>query len=123
VQNPSVTEEYVVALPCTWNSTSSTNPQSGIADIVFAGHSPDGITSWADMALLQKFEVSAHFVSGWTRERIERTLELIRTGRISMDPFVTTVDAQTAECSQLLKDVTDSSIPAIAACIDWARHA
>jgi len=119
VQDAHVTEEYVAALPCTWNFTSTSNTRSGVAEIVFAGHSPDGVTTWADMALLQKFEVTTHFVSGWTRERLIRTLELIGSGRLSLDPFVSTFQAETRECDQMLRDVTDASFPGIAACIDW----
>jgi 2-desacetyl-2-hydroxyethyl bacteriochlorophyllide A dehydrogenase len=119
IQNSRVTDEYVAALPCTWNSASTSSTRSGVAEIVFAGHSPDGVTSWADMALLQKFEVTTHFVSGWTRERIKHTLELVGSGRISLDPFVTTYRAETRECDQMLRDVADASFPAIAACIDW----
>lgn len=120
VQNPEVVNDYLRLLPCTWNTEASTSGRSGIAEIVFAGHSPDGVTHWADMALLQKAEVSAHFVSGWTRERIELTLELLRTGRIDLDPFVTIADATTSEVHQLWTEVSQGSFPGIAACIDWS---
>lgn len=119
VQSSDVVSEYTLALPCTWNAAVCSTPRSGIGEIVFAGHSPDGISSWADMALLQKQEVSVHFVSGWTRQRIQFTLELLRDGRLSLDPFIVSVQASSDELDRLLTQIAASSLPAIAACIDW----
>jgi 2-desacetyl-2-hydroxyethyl bacteriochlorophyllide A dehydrogenase len=119
VQNSDVISEYVPYLPCTWNTAASKSARSGVAEIVFAGHSPDGVTTWADMALLQKAEVTTHFVSGWTPERIELTLELLRTGRLDLDPFVTRSPATPGDITQLFRDVSAGSLSGISACIDW----
>ena len=121
VQQIDVVSEYATALPCTWNSSVCSNSRTGVGEIVFAGHSPGGIKSWADMALLQKQEVSVHFVSGWTRQRIQYTLELLRGGRLNLDPFVSIVQARGGAIDQLLSQIMSGTLPSIAACIDWGE--
>jgi hypothetical protein len=73
------------------------------------------------MALLQKQEVSVHFVSGWTRQRIQYTLELLRGGRLNLDPFVSIVQARGGAIDQLLSQIMSGTLPSIAACIDWGE--
>jgi 2-desacetyl-2-hydroxyethyl bacteriochlorophyllide A dehydrogenase len=121
VQNHGVVSDYVPSLPCTWNSEICSNPRTGIAEIVFAGHSPGGVTTWADMALLQKQEVTVHFVSGWTRQRILLTLELLRSGRINLDPFIETVRSRPHDVDTLMSQVMGASMASIAACIEWGE--
>jgi bacteriochlorophyllide a dehydrogenase len=65
----------------------------GTGEIVFSGYSPDGITCWADMALLQQLELTAHFVSGWTRARLEATLAMLRTGDFPIASLISVVAA------------------------------
>ena len=55
--------------------------------IVYCGFTPG--TVWADMALLQQRELTAHFVSGWTRPRMEATLDLMARGQLSLEPLIT----------------------------------
>lgn len=61
--------------------------------IVFSGFSPDGSTCWADMALLQQRELTTHFVSGWTRQRLEWTLDLMRADKLPVASLVSAVAA------------------------------
>lgn len=120
VQNESVISDYLRFLPCTWNSRGSRNPKIGCSEIVFAGHSPDGLTTWADMAELQKHEVTIHMVSGWTRQRIRYTLELLRNHRLTLDPLVVGIEASDGEIERLLDDVSRGALPTVAACIEWS---
>jgi 2-desacetyl-2-hydroxyethyl bacteriochlorophyllide A dehydrogenase len=119
IQRESVTNDYIRYLPCTWNSAGSVNAKSGSAEIVFAGHSPGGVTAWADMALLQKHEVTIHMISGWTRQRIQHTLELLRSKRMTLDPLIRRIDSSTSDMADLLQDVADGRLASVAACIEW----
>lgn len=122
VQRESVTNDYIRYLPCTWNSEGSVNAKSGSAEIVFAGHSPGGVTTWADMAMLQKHEVTIHMISGWTRQRIQYTLELLRSKRMTLDPLIRRIDSASSDMSGLLKDVAGGQLASVAACIEWSSE-
>jgi bacteriochlorophyllide a dehydrogenase len=61
--------------------------QHGLGQIVYCGFSPE--KTWADMALLQKAELTAHFVSGWNRPRLEATLALLQQGALRIKPLIT----------------------------------
>jgi 2-desacetyl-2-hydroxyethyl bacteriochlorophyllide A dehydrogenase len=61
--------------------------ERGIGQIVYCGFSP--ASPWADMAVLQQNEITTHFVSGWTRKRIEATLALMESGSLNLEPLVT----------------------------------
>ena len=58
-----------------------------LGQVVYSGFTPG--KTWADMALLQQRELTAHFVSGWTRPRMEATLKLMAEGRVRVRPLVT----------------------------------
>jgi 2-desacetyl-2-hydroxyethyl bacteriochlorophyllide A dehydrogenase len=55
--------------------------------VVYCGFTPG--TVWADMALLQQRELTAYFVSGWTRPRMEATLNLMAQGQLRLEPLIT----------------------------------
>ena len=59
----------------------------GRGQIVYCGFTPG--TVWADMALLQQRELTTHFVSGWTRERMAATLALMAQGQLRLQPLIT----------------------------------
>lgn len=61
--------------------------QNGKGQVVYSGFTPG--KTWADMGLLQKRELTAHFVSGWTRPRMEATLSLMATGQMRLRPLIT----------------------------------
>jgi 2-desacetyl-2-hydroxyethyl bacteriochlorophyllide A dehydrogenase len=61
--------------------------EHGRGQIVYSGFSPT--PTWADMALLQKRELTTHYVSGWTRARMEATLQLMGAGQMRLRPLVT----------------------------------
>lgn len=56
-------------------------------EIVYAGFSSGD--TWANMAHLQQREVTAHFVSGWTRARLEATLDLMASGHLRFRELIT----------------------------------
>lgn len=61
--------------------------EHGKGQIVYCGFTPG--TVWADMAQLQQQEVTAHFVSGWNRTRLDATLALLAERRLQLRPIVT----------------------------------
>lgn len=106
VQNVEVQREYQRALA------------KGSGQIVYSGHSPDGTTVWADMAALQQQALTAHFVSGWTRERLELTLRLMATGRLPVDRLVGW-RAGVGDAVRVGELMAAGRLPAIATLIDW----
>ena len=58
-----------------------------IGQIVYCGFTPG--TTWADMGYLQRREVTTHFISGWTRERMDSTLALFASGQMRLRPLIT----------------------------------
>ena len=57
------------------------------SQIVYCGFTSG--TTWADMGVLQQREVTTHFVSGWTRARLDATLALMAEGKMNLTPLVT----------------------------------
>jgi bacteriochlorophyllide a dehydrogenase len=92
----------------------------GSGEIVFSGHSPGGVTSWADMEHMQKRELTAHFVSGWTRARLEHTLELMRSGDLPVDRLIGIVADSAVAAAELAESVIGGQITSTAAAIDWS---
>jgi len=45
--------------------------------VVYSGFTPGMPDAWASMTILQQHSITAHFQSGWTRERLARVLESI----------------------------------------------
>lgn len=62
-------------------------PRGRSPQIVYCGFTPRA--TWADMAELQKREISAHFISGWNRPRMEAALALMASGALRLRPLVT----------------------------------
>jgi 3-hydroxyethyl bacteriochlorophyllide a dehydrogenase len=60
-------------------------PESG--QVVYSGWGPARV--WADMALLQQRALTTHFVTGWTRPRIDATIALMAYGKLLVRPRVT----------------------------------
>lgn len=107
VHNDDAFAEYVAALP------------RRTGQIVYSGHSPDNVTAWADMAELQRRELTAHFVSGWTDERLAQTLALMRSDVLPMERLVGRTTGTPAEVADLMTDVAHGRVAAVAALIDW----
>jgi len=61
--------------------------ENGLGQIVYCGNSYEN--SWANLAWLQQRELTAHFVSGFTRERLQATLHLMGRGQMTLKPLLT----------------------------------
>ncbi len=59
-------------------------PRAG--SIVYSGFTPGA--AWADMGRLQQLELTAHFVSGWTRARMDAALAAMACGSLRAEPLV-----------------------------------
>jgi 2-desacetyl-2-hydroxyethyl bacteriochlorophyllide A dehydrogenase len=92
--------------------------QHARGQVVYSGHSPDGVTSWADMAALQKHELTVHFVSGMRPDRLQATLELMASDRMPVDRLVGTVVGP-GQAARLMTTVAEGTLATTAAAIDW----
>jgi 2-desacetyl-2-hydroxyethyl bacteriochlorophyllide A dehydrogenase len=120
VQSPEAFELYYRALPATWAAETFGNSRTGIGQIIFSGHTPDGANTWADMAHLQKQELTVHFVSGWVANRLVQTLELMKSDALSLEKIATEYSADDASIEKLFSNIAAGKNPDIAAYINWA---
>ncbi len=104
VQVEDVGREYVPLLP------------HGRGQVVFSGFTPG--TTWADMALLQQHELTCHFVSGWSRERMDATLAALADGRMSYRALLThhVPPPEAPACYQMVRGKLG---PFLGITIDW----
>lgn len=119
IQSPEAFELYYRSLPATWAGENFGNRRSGIGQIVYSGHTPDGVNNWANLAHLQKQELTVHFVSGWVRERIIQTLELMKGGKLNIDQLATSYRPFQPEIENLFSNIAGGKNPDLAAYIDW----
>jgi 2-desacetyl-2-hydroxyethyl bacteriochlorophyllide A dehydrogenase len=90
--------------------------EKGCGEIVYNGFNPG--SHWADMGVLQQRELTAHFVSGWTRERIEATLELMAAQRIRAEPLVTHVVSYT-QAAEIYQSILRKDQAFLGVALDW----
>jgi 2-desacetyl-2-hydroxyethyl bacteriochlorophyllide A dehydrogenase len=119
VQNQDAFDGYSPYLPATW-ALETIGSRAGIGQVVFRGHSPDGMTAWADMAKIQKQELTVHFVSGWTKERISSTLELMRSGKLSLESIATEHSSDSKDVENLFQVISSGKQPGVASYINWS---
>ena len=86
--------------------------------IVYCGFTPG--TVWADMALLQQRELTAHFVSGWTRPRMEATMGLMARGRLSLTPLISHL-VPAPRAPEMYRMIAARAEPFLGITLDW-RH-
>ena len=86
--------------------------------IVYCGFTPG--TAWADMALLQQRELTAHFVSGWTRPRMEATLDLMARGQLSLEPLITHL-VPAARAPEMYRMIAVKTEPFLGITLDWGH--
>jgi bacteriochlorophyllide a dehydrogenase len=91
----------------------------GRTRIVYCGFTPSG--SWADMGELQKLELTTHFVSGWTRERLAAAADLLAIGRMSLARLVQhqVSPREAATMYQLLRAPGEASVGVV---FDWGAQ-
>ncbi len=84
--------------------------------IVYCGFTPG--KAWADMGLLQQRELTAHFVSGWSRERMEATLALMAQGKLDLEPLITHLEPP-EKAPELYRMNAEKSGPFLGMVLDW----
>lgn len=104
VQTESSQREYVQLL------------EQGIGQIVYCGFTPGMV--WADMGLLQQCELTAHFVSGWTRPRMEATLDLMAVGKMRLTPMITHLVSY-KHGPEMYQIINDKSTSFLGITLDW----
>jgi 3-hydroxyethyl bacteriochlorophyllide a dehydrogenase len=88
--------------------------------IVYCGFTPG--TAWADMGLLQQRELTAHFVSGWNRARMEATLRLMAAGKMRLRPLLTH-SVSWARGPEMYRMIQEKSAPFLGIALDWETGA
>ncbi len=92
--------------------------EHGRGQIVYCGFTPG--TSWADMALLQQRELTAYFVSGWNRTRMEATLALLASGQMRLRPLVTH-HVPYSQAPEMYRMIGEKSAPFLGITLDWTE--
>ena len=105
VQSEASQREYLDLLP------------HGQGQVVYSGFTPG--TAWADMALLQQRELTCHFVSGWSRPRMEATLALLASGGLNYGALLTHCEPA-AKAPDLYRLVRAKDPTALGLTIDWS---
>jgi len=90
--------------------------ENGRGQIVYCGFTPG--TCWADMATLQQRELTAHFIAGWNRERMQATLDLLREKRMQMRPLLTHV-VEPERAPEMYRMISEKSVPFGGIAFDW----
>ncbi|HZP80608.1 MAG TPA: zinc-binding dehydrogenase [Chthonomonadaceae bacterium] len=86
--------------------------------IVYCGFTPG--TVWADMGLLQQRELTAYFVAGWTRPRMEATLALMAEGKMALAPLITHhIPAERGPA--LYQNMLTKAEPFLGIALDWSH--
>jgi 3-hydroxyethyl bacteriochlorophyllide a dehydrogenase len=94
--------------------------ERGRGEIVYCGFTPG--SAWADMGLLQQRELTAHFVSGWARERMESTLAQLARQRLRVRPLVTHLVAAD-RAPEMYRMILNRSEPHLGVALDWSGPA
>ncbi len=84
--------------------------------IVYSGFTPGN--TWANMALLQQKELTTHFVAGWTRERIKKTLALMSEGKLTVRPLVTHL-VPYEQGPEMYSMILNKNKPFLGITLDW----
>ncbi|MGC8668860.1 MAG: zinc-dependent alcohol dehydrogenase [Chthonomonadales bacterium] len=90
--------------------------QHADGQIVYCGFTPGD--TWANMALLQQQELTTHFVSGWTRPRMEATLALMAQGALRLRPLLTHVE-RPSNAPRLYGAILSKEADTLGIALDW----
>jgi 2-desacetyl-2-hydroxyethyl bacteriochlorophyllide A dehydrogenase len=105
VQTEAAQQEYVPLL------------EHGRGQIVYSGFTPT--ETWASMALLQKMELTTHYVSGWTRDRMDATLALMAEGQMRLLPLITHQVDAVARGADMYRLILAKSEPFLGISLKW----
>jgi threonine dehydrogenase-like Zn-dependent dehydrogenase len=105
VQTESVQRQYVPLL------------EHGRGQIVYCGFT--SAKTWADMGLLQQRELTAHFISGWNRARMEATLQLMAQGSMQLRPLITHLVDYT-QAPDMYRMTLEKSAPFLGITLKWS---
>lgn len=89
----------------------------GRGQVVYSGFTPGN--TWANMAVLQQRELTCHFVSGWNRERMTATLDLLASGGLNYGALMTH-QQPACKAADLYHLVRDKDPSALGLTIDWS---
>ncbi len=91
---------------------------NGTGQVVFSGFTP-GIC-WSDVALLQRQQLTCHYVSGWTRAGMEAALASLADGGLRFGPLVTHRVPYTA-APAVWRMILDKTEPFLGILFDWRK--
>ena len=92
----------------------------GHGQIVYCGFTP--AATWADMGLLQRTELTTHFISGWTRPRMQATLDLIAAGKMRVRPLITNLESFT-KAPDLYRAIQQKADGILGVTLQWDTRA
>jgi 3-hydroxyethyl bacteriochlorophyllide a dehydrogenase len=87
--------------------------------VVYSGHTPS--SNWADMGWHQRKETTCHYVSGWTRARMEQTLEMIAAGRLQTRPLITSI-FQSDHAHEAYRLLADGAKDQLGLMLKWSEY-
>lgn len=86
--------------------------------VVYSGFTPGMPDAWASMTRLQQRSITAHFQSGWTRERLSTVLERIENDELGMSR-VPVAQFGVDRAEQLFTDLIGGVRVPVASVIRW----
>lgn len=87
--------------------------------LVYSGHTPTGAATFADVATMQRRQLTAEFVAGWTSERVREVLDLMRGGELRPEeiPMIRTCGGD--EAGEVAQAVRDGTLREVTGQHDW----
>lgn len=94
---------------------------SDYGQVVYSGFTPGMPDAWASMTLLQQHSITAHFQSGWTRERLATVIKCIETDEFGFSKIpLARFGIDHAE--RLFTDLISGERVPLASVIDWGSE-
>jgi 2-desacetyl-2-hydroxyethyl bacteriochlorophyllide A dehydrogenase len=90
--------------------------ENGRGQIVYCGFTP--ARTWADMGELQKRELTTHYIAGWSRPRMEATLELLTAKKMSIKPLITH-DVHCSRGPEMYRMILSKREPFLGITLNW----
>ncbi|GFE83415.1 NAD(P)H quinone oxidoreductase [Steroidobacter agaridevorans] len=90
--------------------------EPGLGQVVCNGFNPDD--HWANVGLLQRRQLTTHFVLHWTRERMEATLAQMQAGKMCVAPLITHV-VPFSRAPEMYRMIAERQQPFLGVAFDW----